>query len=119
MYVDLGSLRDFERPTMGEELFELDADLVPEARAGGGLPSQPSGVLLSEQLPLSLLLVTAVLVCLRKPKLIFGIRLPNPPPPVDLFLSDIVALVALLWWRPRGVGTCNGGGRFLELETRG
>lgn len=95
--MDRGKRRDLERPTVGEELFELDPDFVPVARVGGGLPSHPSGVLLSEQFPLSLPLPAneeddvPSFVCLRKPKLIFGIRLPNPPPPplpADLALPE-------------------------------
>lgn len=97
---------------MGEELFEFGADLVMGACKGGGLPSQPSGVLRSDQSPLVvvlflLLLATAVpfLVCLRKPKLILGIRLPKPPPAALALLESVMLpQLVLLVWRERGAG---------------
>ena len=108
-----------ERPTFGEELFDdrgLDDEVaatgfVPPAATPplrvviGGLSSQPSGVLLSDQLlfpplPAGTLVaddkVGTFVACLRKPKLILGILLPNPPPLFDLFESDMVSSVLIV-----------------------
>lgn len=112
--MERGRRSDLERPTFGEELFdELGLDVagfvpppVTPLRITGGLPSQPSGVLLSDQLLCSDTFVVAdevatFLACFRKPKLIFGILLPNPPPPLfevllALFESDMVSLLFVL-----------------------
>ena len=130
--MERGRRSDLERPTTGEELFDdlgllLDgaavAGFVPPAEVttplritGGGWPSQPSGVLLSDQLLFSPLAggtlvidddddddeaVGTFFAVLRKPKLIFGILLPNPPPVFEevalaLFESDMVLVLSVL-----------------------
>lgn len=136
-----------ERPTFGEELFDergLDDDdgavgFVPPAVTPplrvvtGGLSSHPSGVVLSDQLlfpplPAGTLVaedeVGTFLACLRKPKLILGILLPNPPPLLDLFESDIVSsvlivLLLLFVFVRRGEEEVEREGQLVECFTLG